>query len=337
MADFDRSVKFIVAQPFLIRSKVQGVVRRHIPDYLLLTDADPVLVDVKPREQVNDTKVAETFAWVQNVIESLGWRFEIASEQPPVLLDNVRFLAGYRRPQSINEAALRALRATHLRQRYFRRCRTQRYWCRTAGPRSVAAHVVDARSEHRSVESPVVAIDPQPASCGMTWAGIRIGIGTRVMYDGEVHVVTEWLPTAQGTDVVLRGPTSVCRVSLVELVSGRRARLLTDLAGPEPDDDIDPAAVVLGSLSARKLKEVSERAAHLREVLTGFRSGSSEAAGPGEPRAQFDPSKPLLDRYAAKAAELGVAPRTDPSVGGSVSTARRGGTRVCPVSARKPD
>ena len=72
MADFDQSVKFIVAQPFLIRSEVQGVVRRHIPDYLLLTDADPVLVDVKPREPVNDTKVAETFEWVQHVIESLG-------------------------------------------------------------------------------------------------------------------------------------------------------------------------------------------------------------------------------------------------------------------------
>jgi hypothetical protein len=83
MADFDQSVKFIVAQPFLIRSEVQGVVRRHIPDYPLLTDADPVLVDVKPREQVNGTKVAETFEWVQHVIESLGWRFEIASEQTP--------------------------------------------------------------------------------------------------------------------------------------------------------------------------------------------------------------------------------------------------------------
>jgi hypothetical protein len=112
MADFDRSVRFIVAQPFLITRKVQGVVRRHIPDYLLLTDTDPVMVDVKPREQVSDTKVAETFEWVQHVIESLGWRFEIASEQPPVLLDNVSFLAGYRRPQSINEPALRALRAT---------------------------------------------------------------------------------------------------------------------------------------------------------------------------------------------------------------------------------
>ena len=78
MADIDQSVKFIVAQPFLIRSKVQGVVRRHIPDYLLLTDADPVLVDVKPHELVSSTEVAETFEWVHNVIESLGWRFEIA-------------------------------------------------------------------------------------------------------------------------------------------------------------------------------------------------------------------------------------------------------------------
>jgi hypothetical protein len=89
-----------------------------------------------------------------------------------------------------------------------------------------------------------------------------IGVGTRVMYDGEVYVLTEWLSTVEGTDVVLRGPTSV---SLVELVGGRRARLLTDSEGPRPDDDIDPAAVVLGSLSARQRNQLSERAAHLRE------------------------------------------------------------------------
>ena len=65
----------------------------------------------------------------------------------------------------------------------------------------------------------------------MTWAGVRIGVGTRVMYDGEVYVLTEWLPTLEGADVVLRGPTSVYQVSVVELVSGRRARLLTDSEG----------------------------------------------------------------------------------------------------------
>lgn len=111
MADFDASVRFIVAQPFLIKSDVLGVVRRHIPDYLLLTDMNPVLVDVKPREHLNHTRVAGTLAWVRNEVEPLGWRFEVASEQPQILMDNVRFLAGYRRPESINEPALRALRA----------------------------------------------------------------------------------------------------------------------------------------------------------------------------------------------------------------------------------
>ena len=66
----------------------------------------------------------------------------------------------------------------------------------------------------------------------MSGAGVRIGVGTRVMYDGAVHEVTEWLPTVSGTDVVLRGPNSVCRMSVVELVSGSRVRLLIDTLRP---------------------------------------------------------------------------------------------------------
>jgi transposase-like protein len=135
---------------------------------------------------------------------------------------------------------------------------------------------------------------------------VRIGVGTCVMYDGAVHEVTEWLPTVHGTDVVLRGPNSVCRMSVVELVSGTRARLLIDTAGPESADQMVPAAVALSSLPREGLREIREKAAHVREVLTGYRSGSSETATAGEPRAQFDHSRPLCDRYAAKAEELGV-------------------------------
>jgi hypothetical protein len=47
-ADFDRRVKHIVAQPFLLRTKVGGRLKRHVPDYLLWTDTGPVVVDVKP-------------------------------------------------------------------------------------------------------------------------------------------------------------------------------------------------------------------------------------------------------------------------------------------------
>ena len=54
------------------------------------------------------------------------------------------------------------------------------------------------------------------------------------------------------------------------------------------------------------MKTVCERAAHLREVLTGHRSGSAEHALPGEPRPAYRPGAPLMERYSAKAAELGV-------------------------------
>jgi hypothetical protein len=113
-------------------------------------------------------------------------------------------------------------------------------------------------------------------------AAVRIGVGTRVMYDGAVHEVSEWVPTVSGTDVVLRGPNSVCRMSVVELVSGTRARLLTDTAGPQSTDPMVPASVVLSGLPKDKLDEVRGRAAHVREVLTGYRSGSSEIAEAGD-------------------------------------------------------
>ena len=41
--------------------------RRHIPDYLLLTDGGPVVVDVKPADLLDDPAVAETFEWVRAV------------------------------------------------------------------------------------------------------------------------------------------------------------------------------------------------------------------------------------------------------------------------------
>ncbi|CAN5555894.1 helix-turn-helix domain-containing protein [soil metagenome] len=130
------------------------------------------------------------------------------------------------------------------------------------------------------------------------------------MYDGAVHEITEWLPTVSGTDVVLRGPNSLCRMSVVELVRGTRARLLIDTAGPESTDKVVPAVVALSGLPSKVLAQTGDRAAHVREVLTGFRSGSSEVVASGEPRPQFDIGRPLCHRYAAKADELDVDERT---------------------------
>lgn len=96
-ADFDRHVRHIVAQPFLLRASVDRKPRKHIPDYLLLTDTGPVVVDVKPSRRLADPRVAFTFGWTREAVEARGWRYEVATEPPGIELANIRFLAGYRR------------------------------------------------------------------------------------------------------------------------------------------------------------------------------------------------------------------------------------------------
>ena len=143
---------------------------------------------------------------------------------------------------------------------------------------------------------------------------VRVSVGTRFIHDGELMQVVEMQAAATGTVVVLGaasgGSTAVIRVALRELLDGGRARLLPDDSGPQADDDVDLAGVVFAAMSDFELNELNERAAHVREVLTGYRSGSAELPAKDEPRDQYDPGMSLTSRYTAKAAELGVSLRT---------------------------
>ncbi len=66
----------------------------------------------------------------------------------------------------------------------------------------------------------------------------------------------------------------------------------------------------LAGLGEAGLAELRERVAHVQEVRTGFRRGCAELAAAGEPRPDYSPGVPMLDRYAAKAAEIGVGMST---------------------------
>lgn len=114
LADFDLSVKRIVAQPFLMRAKVDSRVRRHIPDFLLLTDDGPIVVDVKPMHRLADQRTRFTFAWTRALVEACGWRYEVWSGASTSELRNVRFLSGYRRREHFQFALLETLTAGEL-------------------------------------------------------------------------------------------------------------------------------------------------------------------------------------------------------------------------------
>ncbi|MEU0877497.1 helix-turn-helix domain-containing protein [Lentzea sp. NPDC005914] len=146
----------------------------------------------------------------------------------------------------------------------------------------------------------------------MSGAAVRIGVGARFIYDGEVVEVVEMLSTAAGNEVVLRNATTqqVVRVSLREMLASDRARVVPVGPGPSADDPEELASVLLAELTDPARQQMLDRAAHVLEVLTGYRSGMAELSTVNEPRPEFDPCLPLTARYSAKAAELDVTMRT---------------------------
>lgn len=146
----------------------------------------------------------------------------------------------------------------------------------------------------------------------MTNAAVPVGVGSRIIYQGEALEIVEMHVTASSLEVLsktLRGNV-IRRLSMSELLMSDRTRVLSPDQGPASDDPGEVAAVTLSAVSAAARKQALERAGHVREVLTGYRSGCRETALPYEPRTAYRPELPVMERYAAKAKELGVQSRT---------------------------
>uniref|UniRef100_UPI003F4987E4 TnsA-like heteromeric transposase endonuclease subunit n=1 Tax=Nonomuraea sp. CA-252377 TaxID=3240003 RepID=UPI003F4987E4 len=107
LADFDPDVREIFAQPCQVKARVGDRTRRHVPDFLLATRSGTVrVVNVKPADRLDDPKIAEALAWPGELIQRHGWEYEIWSGGDQIVLENVRFLAAYRRPGIVPEREL---------------------------------------------------------------------------------------------------------------------------------------------------------------------------------------------------------------------------------------
>lgn len=139
----------------------------------------------------------------------------------------------------------------------------------------------------------------------MSAGRISIGIGSQVVRDGEVCEVV----ALEGDQAVVcdrRGKAA--RMWVVDLldpsVPGQR------VVGVDAVGMGEAPGIVMGTVDESLLAEARERAGHVREVLTGYRSGSSDMAEPGEPRPEYMPDIALMQRYASKSKELGIVDRT---------------------------
>jgi transposase InsO family protein len=128
-----------------------------------------------------------------------------------------------------------------------------------------------------------------------------LAVGARVAYDGEVWSVVD-VAGSRATIERAGGPS--------------RSVAITRLLSPPNHLFVDDSSAAAGlgqvfsSLDEAEGAQLSDRLAHVRELLTGYRSGDAAGALPGEPRPSYDPARPRMDRYQAKAAELGIGMST---------------------------
>lgn len=138
---------------------------------------------------------------------------------------------------------------------------------------------------------------------------MRLGVGTRVLHDGDAADIIEIGTSETGTYAVLKDVASrhMHRVTLADLLG--TATVIRPV--PTARTDLEPVAVILAQLGDEEKALVAARAAHIREVLTGQPIAAAGHAQPSlSPRPQYLSIVPRGQRYAAKAAELGVTTRT---------------------------
>ena len=127
-----------------------------------------------------------------------------------------------------------------------------------------------------------------------------LAVGSRVTDDGGVWTVIELEGDCVTVEEQDSGRTRSVRIS--QLLSTPGSCLLD----PPAEGPVGAVGPLLANLTELELSAVNERAGHVREVLTGYRSGSAEEALAGEPRACYRPGAGLMERYRAKAEELAV-------------------------------
>lgn len=130
--------------------------------------------------------------------------------------------------------------------------------------------------------------------------------GLAISFDGEQFTVAE----IEGRRILLQqaavaGTPKWRQVDISVLLSHPTTQVLVD--APEEDP---AAAAVLSGLQNSEDDALTMRLRHVQEVRTGYQLGSAELALEGEPRPDYAPGVPLMHRYTAKAAELGVDPAT---------------------------
>ncbi|MDG4786231.1 TnsA-like heteromeric transposase endonuclease subunit [Micromonospora sp. WMMD1102] len=108
LLDFDPSVVAMASQPFWLSWDQAGRRRSHAPDFFVrLVDGTGVVIDVRPAGRVRPRDAA-AFETTGRACAEVGWEYRLLHEPDPVVMANVRWLAGYRHPRCLRPAVAAA-------------------------------------------------------------------------------------------------------------------------------------------------------------------------------------------------------------------------------------
>ena len=85
----------------------------------------------------------------------------------------------------------------------------------------------------------------------MNAAAVKIGVGSRLLHEGQVVEIVEVHPGRAGMDLVLRDVArrTMIRASLNELLRSEGTRVISDVDPPPNEVAAEPAGVLLAQLS----------------------------------------------------------------------------------------
>ncbi|GAB3581666.1 hypothetical protein GCM10027579_10150 [Calidifontibacter terrae] len=110
LADFDQDVVGIAAQPMHLTGLDGAVVRRRVPDlFLTHVDGTCTVVDVKAAKRLARPEVQEQFAWTSDLCQAKGWRYEVFTGAPNLLMRNIRMVAAGRHAFACTPSCLEAV------------------------------------------------------------------------------------------------------------------------------------------------------------------------------------------------------------------------------------
>jgi len=99
LLDFDPRVVGFASQPFWLLWDDGARGRAHAPDWFVrLDDGTGVVIDCRPATRMRPLDQA-AFAATSCACTQAGWRYRLVHEHDPVVVGNVRWLAGYRHPR----------------------------------------------------------------------------------------------------------------------------------------------------------------------------------------------------------------------------------------------